>query len=103
VGSHASRGYWINFVISTAIFLYVTTEITFHGTRPVVATEGTCMVPILNRLGLAAMTGHWDFAYGPEVLQKRVNERCFDSPIASWSSSGSGSAGGNARNRYLSE
>jgi 2',3'-cyclic-nucleotide 2'-phosphodiesterase (5'-nucleotidase family) len=32
------------------------------------------MVPILNRLGLAAMTGHWDFAYGPEVLQKRVNE-----------------------------
>lgn len=47
---------------------------TLHGTRPVVATQGACLVPILNRLGLAAMTGHWDFAYGPEVLKKRVNE-----------------------------
>ena len=47
---------------------------TFHGTRAVVATQGACLVPILNRLGLSAMTGHWDFAYGPGELQQRVSE-----------------------------
>ena len=26
------------------------------------------MLPIMERLGLAAMTGHWEFAYGPEHL-----------------------------------
>lgn len=45
---------------------------TFHGTRPVVETEGLCLVPILSKLGLVGMTGHWDFAYGPEALQKLV-------------------------------
>ncbi len=42
---------------------------TFHGTRPVVATEGNILPGILNELGIAAMTAHWDFAYGPAHLQ----------------------------------
>jgi 2',3'-cyclic-nucleotide 2'-phosphodiesterase (5'-nucleotidase family) len=28
------------------------------------------MIPVLNSLGLAGMTGHWDFAYGPARLQE---------------------------------
>jgi 2',3'-cyclic-nucleotide 2'-phosphodiesterase (5'-nucleotidase family) len=47
---------------------------TFHGTRPIVVTKGACLPPILNLFGLSAMTGHWDFAYGPEELQRRVAE-----------------------------
>jgi sulfur-oxidizing protein SoxB len=47
---------------------------TFHGTRAVVETEGSCLVPILNRLGISAMTGHWDFAYGPDHLKKLVDQ-----------------------------
>lgn len=47
---------------------------TFHGTRPVVATEGGILPPILNELGIAAMTAHWDFAYGPARLQELVGQ-----------------------------
>jgi 2',3'-cyclic-nucleotide 2'-phosphodiesterase (5'-nucleotidase family) len=42
---------------------------TFHGTYPVVKSQGEIVVPILNQLGLKAMTVHWDFAYGPKHLQ----------------------------------
>ncbi|MBW3127138.1 bifunctional metallophosphatase/5'-nucleotidase [Hymenobacter profundi] len=45
---------------------------TFHGTRPVVATQGDILPPILNELGFAAMTAHWDFAYGPAHLRELV-------------------------------
>ncbi|TJZ89908.1 bifunctional metallophosphatase/5'-nucleotidase [Paracoccus gahaiensis] len=38
---------------------------TFHGTPTLTLSEGEAAVPILNALGLSAMTGHWDFAYGP--------------------------------------
>lgn len=38
---------------------------TFHGTPELVESRGAAAVPILNALGLSAMTGHWDFAYGP--------------------------------------
>jgi 2',3'-cyclic-nucleotide 2'-phosphodiesterase (5'-nucleotidase family) len=41
---------------------------TFHGTRPVVQSRGEPLVPIMNELGLGAMTVHWDFAYGPRQL-----------------------------------
>lgn len=41
---------------------------TFHGTYPVVQSRGESLVPIMNELGLAAMTVHWDFAYGPQHL-----------------------------------
>ncbi len=47
---------------------------TIHGTYPAVRTQGKAMVPILNQLGLDAMTAHWDFAYGPKVLRQRVSE-----------------------------
>lgn len=43
---------------------------TFHGTYPAVASKGEVMVPVLNELGLAAMTAHWEFAYGPEQFKK---------------------------------
>jgi S-sulfosulfanyl-L-cysteine sulfohydrolase len=42
---------------------------TFHGTHPIVQSRGEILVPILNQLGLNAMTVHWDFAYGPEHLK----------------------------------
>lgn len=59
---------------------------TFHGTYPVVKTEGEILVPLLNRLALDAMTGHWDFAYSPQHLRKLAAEldypmlaiNCFD-------------------------
>ncbi|MBU9698852.1 bifunctional metallophosphatase/5'-nucleotidase [Rhodobacteraceae bacterium HSP-20] len=38
---------------------------TFHGTPAVTQSRGEAAVPVLNALGLSAMTGHWDFAYGP--------------------------------------
>lgn len=43
---------------------------TFHGTFPAVTTKGEALVPILNALGIDAMTAHWDFAYGPDQLKK---------------------------------
>ena len=43
---------------------------TFHGTRPVVATEGDILPDVLNELGVAAWTAHWDFAYGPARLRE---------------------------------
>lgn len=42
---------------------------TFHGTYPVVHSKGEALVPILNAVGFDAMTGHWDFAYGPPQLK----------------------------------
>ncbi|MFW9830754.1 MAG: bifunctional metallophosphatase/5'-nucleotidase [Candidatus Thorarchaeota archaeon] len=42
---------------------------TFHGTFPVVQSQGKAMVPILNALAIDAMTAHWEFAYGPAEFQ----------------------------------
>lgn len=47
---------------------------TLHGTYPAVTTRGQALIPILNRLGIDAMTAHWDFAYGPKTLRQRVSE-----------------------------
>lgn len=47
---------------------------TFHGTRPVVETQGEILLPILRELGIAAMTAHWDFAYGPTRLKQLVDQ-----------------------------
>ncbi|MHB1406093.1 MAG: bifunctional metallophosphatase/5'-nucleotidase [Desulfitobacteriaceae bacterium] len=47
---------------------------TLHGTYPVVQTKGENLVPLLNNLGLDAMTVHWEFAYSPEVLKERAAE-----------------------------
>jgi len=47
---------------------------TLHGTYPAIATKGQAMIPVLNSLGLDAMTAHWEFAYGPTVFNQRVAE-----------------------------
>lgn len=43
---------------------------TFHGTLPLMESKGEVVIPILNKLGLTTMVGHWDFAYGPEQPKK---------------------------------
>ena len=47
---------------------------TIHGTYPALNTQGQALIPILNSLGLDAMTAHWEFAYGPKVFNQRVAE-----------------------------
>ncbi len=47
---------------------------TFHGTYPVVQTQGKILPPLLNALKLDAMTAHWDFAYGPEAFKELVDD-----------------------------
>lgn len=47
---------------------------TLHGTFPVVQSKAELMPPILNRLGIDAMTAHWEFAYGPDVFFQRAAE-----------------------------
>ena len=42
---------------------------TFHGTYPVVASQGQAVIPVIRALGPAAATAHWEFAYGPPRLQ----------------------------------
>lgn len=43
---------------------------TFHGTHLAVASKGRALVPMLNALGLDAMTVHWEFAYGPDGVRE---------------------------------
>ena len=43
---------------------------TLHGTYPALKTQGAALVPILNALGIDAMTAHWEFAYGPKVFHQ---------------------------------
>jgi 2',3'-cyclic-nucleotide 2'-phosphodiesterase (5'-nucleotidase family) len=45
---------------------------TLHGTHPAQKTQGEALLPILNSLGLDAMTAHWEFAYGPETFKQRA-------------------------------
>jgi 2',3'-cyclic-nucleotide 2'-phosphodiesterase (5'-nucleotidase family) len=45
-----------------------------HGTYPALDTQGQAMIPVLNSLGLDAMTAHWEFAYGPKIFNQRVAE-----------------------------
>jgi len=52
---------------------------TLHGTGPAQMSRGEVMVPVLNALGIGAMTAHWDFAFGPERL--RELGRRLDYPI----------------------
>ena len=47
---------------------------TLHGTYPALNTQGQALIPILNSLGLDAMTAHWEFAYGPKVFNRLVAE-----------------------------
>jgi len=45
---------------------------TLHGTYPAFDTQGKAMIPILNSLGLDAMTAHWEFAFGPAIFNQWV-------------------------------
>jgi 2',3'-cyclic-nucleotide 2'-phosphodiesterase (5'-nucleotidase family) len=47
---------------------------TLHGTFPAIDTQGKAMIPILNSLGIDAMTAHWEFAFGPTIFSQRVAE-----------------------------
>ena len=47
---------------------------TLHGTYPALKTQGQALIPILNSLGLDAMTAHWEFAYGPKIFKQRATE-----------------------------
>lgn len=47
---------------------------TLHGTYPAIVTQGQALIPILNSLGLDAMSAHWEFAYGPAVFNQRIAE-----------------------------
>ncbi len=55
-------------------FLMADSGDTLHGTYPAVKTKGQALVPVLNSLGLSAMTAHWEFAYGPRVFKERAAE-----------------------------
>lgn len=47
---------------------------TLQGTYPAQSTQGQAMVPVLNSLGLDAMTAHWEFAYGPATFKQHAAE-----------------------------
>ena len=47
---------------------------TFHGTYPAVKTAGEAMVPVVNALGLDAMTAHWEFAFNPAVFKQLADK-----------------------------
>ncbi len=49
---------------------------TFHGTYPAVSSRGEALIPLVNALGIDAMTAHWEFAWGPRdfiELSRRLN------------------------------
>ena len=46
-----------------------------HGSGVAEWTQGAALVPLLNALGIDAyVPGNWEFAYGPEVLRRRMRE-----------------------------
>lgn len=47
---------------------------TFHGTYPVVNTQGKILIPLLNKMRVDAMTAHWEFAYGLEGFQEILKD-----------------------------
>ena len=47
---------------------------TLQGAYPAQKTQGQALIPILNSLGLDAMTAHWEFAYGPATFKQRAAE-----------------------------
>jgi len=52
---------------------------TIHGTFPAVRSNGEALVPVLNEMGIDAMTHHWEYAYGPDQV-KRI-EGMLDYPM----------------------
>ena len=62
-----------------------------HGTGPAQWTQGAAIVPVLNAMGIEAMTpGNWEYGFGPEVLRQRAGELRFPLLAANveWADSG---------------
>ncbi|MDP3387077.1 MAG: bifunctional metallophosphatase/5'-nucleotidase [Eubacteriales bacterium] len=59
---------------NTKGFLFCDCGDTLHGTYPALHSQGEAMIPVLNALGIDAMTAHWEFAFGPEIFQERASE-----------------------------
>lgn len=47
---------------------------TFHGTFITTQTQGNAIIPLMNSMGIDAMTAHWDFAYTPSHLRELDNK-----------------------------
>lgn len=47
---------------------------TFHGTLPLLESKGEALIPVLKKMNIEAMVGHWDFAYGPKQVQKLMQQ-----------------------------
>jgi 2',3'-cyclic-nucleotide 2'-phosphodiesterase (5'-nucleotidase family) len=62
---------------NTGSVLFLDNGDTLNGTYPALETKGSAMVPVVNALGLDAMSSHWEFAYGPTVFKERVAELNF--------------------------
>lgn len=43
---------------------------TFHGTHVAVTSRGQALVPMMNALGMDAMTVHWEFAFTPRGVRE---------------------------------
>lgn len=50
---------------------------TFHGTFITTQTQGNAVLPILNAMGIEAMSAHWDFAYTPSKLRDLTHRLCY--------------------------
>ena len=58
--------------------LYIDGGDTFHGTAPLVLSQGEVMPGLLNQMGLDALVpGNWDFAYGIPQLKRLTRELNF--------------------------
>lgn len=58
--------------------LHVDSGDAIHGTGAAQWTAGAAIVPVLDAMGVQAMTpGNWEFGYGPAVLRERVKELSF--------------------------
>ncbi len=47
---------------------------TFFGTYPAQKSRGEAMLPVLNALGIGAMTVHWEFVFGPKRFQELAQQ-----------------------------
>ena len=47
---------------------------TFHGTHVAVSTKGEALIPLMNALEFTAMTAHWEFAWGPEQVDRLATQ-----------------------------
>lgn len=70
VGGFARIGGLVRRLRAERNLLFFDNGDTLHGTFEAVRTQGEVMIPVLQQLGLDAMTFHWDIAYGPDRLRE---------------------------------